>query len=146
MVGDVVQVLYKGVGMDIDVGDEVELVLKEVGQHHFQWIWRVIWMVVGLKATYHIPRFPLVPIPNTPPHQMALAEVTMAIMVHKMTQLVLATRYNQNHTQLQGAWLHLCLQRVLGVLRVALVLAVQFMCPYLTGQERYDQFSQAIKI
>ena len=42
MVGDVVQVLYKGVGMDVDVGDEVELVLKEVGQHHLQWIWRVI--------------------------------------------------------------------------------------------------------
>ena len=135
-----VQVLYKGVGRATDVGNEVELVLKEVGQHHFQWIWRVIQMVVGLKATYHSPRFPLVPIPNTPPHQTALAEVTTTIMVYKVAQLVLATRYDQNHTRSQGAWLHLCLQRVLGVLRLALVLIIQFVCPYLTGQERYDQF------
>ena len=98
-------------------------------------------MVVGSKATYHSPRFPLVPIPNTPPHQTALAEVTMVIMVHKVTQLVLATRYDQNHDRSQGVWLHLHLQRVLGVLRLALILAVQFVCPYLMGQERYDQFS-----
>ena len=141
MVGDVVQVLYKGMGRAVDVGDEVELVLKEVGQHHFQWIWRVIQMVVGSKATYHSPRFPLVPIQNTPPYQTALAEVTMAIMVHKVTQLVLATRYDQNHAQSQGVWLHLCLWRVLGVLRLVLILVVQFVCPYLMGQERYDQFS-----
>ena len=136
------QVLYKGMGraVDVNMGNKVELVLKEVGRHHFQWIWRVIWMVVGLKATCHSPRFPLVPIPNTPPHQMALVEVTMTIMVHKVAQLVLATRCNQNHAQLQGVWLHLCLWRVLGVLRLALVLIVQFVCPYLTGQERYDQF------
>ena len=140
MVGDVVQVLYKGMGRAVDMGDEVELVLKEVGQHHFQWIWRVIQMVVGSKATYHSPRFLLVPILNTPPHQTSLAEVTMVIMVHKMTQLVLATRYDQNHTQSQGAWLHLCLWRVLGVLRLALVLVIQFVCPYPMGQERYDQF------
>ena len=62
-----VQVLYEGVGRAIDVGNKVELVLKEVGQHHFQWIWRVIQMVVGLKATYHSPRFPLVPIPTLHP-------------------------------------------------------------------------------
>ena len=92
-----VQVLYEGMGRAMDVGNEVELVLKEVGQHHFQWIWRVIWMAVGSKATYHSPRFPLVPIPNTPPHQMALVEVITTIMVHKVAQLVLATRYNQNH-------------------------------------------------
>ena len=92
-----VQVLYKGVGRAVEVGNEVELVLKEVGWHHFQWIWRVVRMVVGSKATYHSPRFPLVPILNTPPHQTALVEVTMAIMVHKVTQLVLATRYDQNH-------------------------------------------------
>ena len=36
VVGDMVQVLYKGVGRAVDVGDEVELVLKEVGQHYFQ--------------------------------------------------------------------------------------------------------------
>ena len=84
MVGDVVQVLYKGVGRAVEVGNEVELVLKEVGWHHFQWIWRVIRMVVGSKGTYHSHRFPLVPILNTPPHQTALVEVTMMIMAHKV--------------------------------------------------------------
>ena len=66
-VGDVAQVPYEDVGRAMDVDDEVELVLKEVGQHHFQWIWRVIQMAVGLKATYRSPKFPLVPIPNTHP-------------------------------------------------------------------------------
>ena len=52
-----VQVLYEGVGRAMDMGNEVELALKKVGWHHFQWIWSDL-DGSGLKGNISLTQIP----------------------------------------------------------------------------------------